>query len=84
MEEEDLHLQLAREGKIAIIWSIGDVQTEREDLNDDQAWEVLQLVKRRADAQVGVNWEMILQTAQELYPKPPEESSDETHAIGDR
>ena len=55
--------------QIAIIWSIEDVQTVREDLSDEQAMAVLHEVKRMHDANIGVNWDTLGIWADELYPR---------------
>jgi hypothetical protein len=52
---------------IAIEWGIEDVQSVREDLNDEQAWEVLKQVERRHDAEIGINWDYIAAVADDLY-----------------
>jgi hypothetical protein len=67
----DIHELLAQEGKIAHIWGIDDVQCIRPDLEDDQAWQVLQDIERRLDSQYGISWDTIEIVADELYgPKP--------------
>jgi len=55
--------------QIAIIWSIEDVQSIRQDLTDEQAMEVLQLVEKRHDASIGISWDTIEYMAEELYPE---------------
>ena len=57
------------ERQIAIIWSIEDVQTIREDLSDEQAMKVLLEVKRTHDADAGVHWDTLRFWADELYPQ---------------
>ena len=54
--------------QIAIIWSVEDVQAVRDDLSDYHAMEVLNEVKRRHDAEIGVSWETLRIWADELYP----------------
>ena len=54
--------------QIAIIWSIADVQTVREDLSDEQAMKVLHEVKRMHDASIGISWDTLDCMADELYP----------------
>jgi hypothetical protein len=49
-------------------WYTSDVQEVRPDLSDDQAWEVLQSIKRNHDATVGINWDVISDTADNLFP----------------
>lgn len=45
--------------KIAIIWHIDDVKEVAPDLTDEQAREVLRLVKHYHDAEAGVNWDTL-------------------------
>lgn len=45
--------------QIAIIWSIEDVQHVRPQLNDEQAMEVLDRIKRHHDCNLGVTWETL-------------------------
>ena len=52
---------------IAVVWHIEDVLQVRPDLNKNQAWEVLRLVKKSHDANVGINWEVISATAEVLF-----------------
>lgn len=54
---------------VAIEWGVEDVQSERPDLTDDQAWEVLKAVIDRHDANIGVNWEFICSVADDMYPE---------------
>lgn len=56
------------ESEIALIWSIDDVKAVRSDLSDEQALVVLQEVKRRHDATIGVSWDTLKIWADELYP----------------
>ena len=53
---------------IKITWHIYDVINVRPDLNDEQAMCVLEEVKRKHDAIVGVNWDVLKIWADELYP----------------
>ena len=55
----DIHMVLAGRRQIADIWSIEDVQTVRSDLTNEQAWEILQHVRRRYDASIGINWDVL-------------------------
>jgi hypothetical protein len=67
----DIHELLAQERKIAHIWGIDDVQCIRPDLDDDQAWRVLQTVERRLDSEYGICFDTLEIIADELYgPKP--------------
>lgn len=42
--------------QVAILWSIEDVQAVRPDLTDDEAMEVLQVARRKHDAEEGITW----------------------------
>lgn len=44
---------------IEISWHIDDVKHQDETLTDEQALEVLHLIKNNHDATIGVNWEVI-------------------------
>jgi len=69
--EFDLHEHLATRHQIADIWGVEDVQSVRPDLNDDQAWEVLQRCLRMHDCNDGFNWFFIETVAESLYPETP-------------
>ena len=55
---------------ISIGWSIEDVQELRPDLTDDQCRDVLRRVEDRHHADIGVNWDIIEEAAEELFPSP--------------
>jgi hypothetical protein len=55
--------------QIAIIWSIEDVQGRRPDLSDEQSMQVLLQCERHHDAEIGINWDVIEATAQDMYPQ---------------
>ena len=59
--------QKNKELSITIAWHIDDVLEVRPDLNKNQAWEVLRLVKKSHDANVGINWEVLSATAEVLF-----------------
>lgn len=67
--EIDLHELLKQRRQIAHIWSIEDVQDVRRDLNDDQAWAVLQDCVRYLDSNYGITWETIDIVADLLFPE---------------
>jgi hypothetical protein len=73
----DLPAFLASRREIAIIWCIEDIKEIRPDLNDDQAWIVLQRVRHQHDAGIGINWEMLELTAQHLFGDKPEDGLKE-------
>lgn len=56
--------------RIAIEWTVNDVQTLREDLTDDQAWEVLLTAKRNHDATQGITNDVLWSIAANLFPLP--------------
>jgi hypothetical protein len=53
--------------RVAILWSIEDVQTIRPDLDADQCWEVLQQAEQEHDANCGITWESLETIAWNLY-----------------
>lgn len=55
--------------QIAIIWSIEDILGLRSDLTEEQAFNVLKEIERRHDYTIGVNWDVIEEVANDLYPK---------------
>lgn len=55
--------------QIAIIWSIEDVLGIRSDLTEEQAFNVLKEIERHHDCTIGVNWDVIEEVANILYPK---------------
>jgi hypothetical protein len=64
----DIYELLRQRRQIAMIWSIEDVQEARDDLTEDQAWDVLQECERRGDAECGINWSYIDLIGGELFP----------------
>ena len=54
---------------IQIEWFTEDVLSVREDLTEEQAYEVLLLVKQRHDAEIGINWDFIRAIADLEFPK---------------
>ena len=66
----DAHEFLAKHRMIGVVWCIDDVQEVRPDLTDDQAWEVLQAVERKHDAEYGISWTTLEIVADDLFPKP--------------
>lgn len=54
---------------IFIEWCIDDVKDVREDLDDEQAMEVLEFVKDRHDATLGITWRTLEYAADYLYPE---------------
>src|SRR5262245_50955644 len=68
----DIHALLAENRQIADIWGIDDVQEVRPDLDEDQAWAVLQVAAKRLDANFGITWDTVNTIADELHPEPQE------------
>lgn len=73
----DLHELLAHRGQIALIWSMEDVQEIRPELSDEQACEVLDRVERKHDATLGVTWDTLEWTAEDLFGDAPETDSQD-------
>jgi hypothetical protein len=67
----DIHELLAKNRIIGHLWGIEDVQEVRPDLNDDQAWQVLQAIEQRLDSQFGMSWDTIEIIADELFGSKP-------------
>ena len=65
-----VHQLLAKHRRIAAIWCIKDLKAVRPDLTDDQAWEVLEQVGHKHDAEYGINWTTLEVTAADLFPEP--------------
>ena len=59
---------LKNEDSISIVWCIDDVKEVRPDLDDEQAWDVLQVVKDNHDATMGISWDTLEYAADHLYP----------------
>ena len=64
------------EGQIAIIWSLEDVLMECDWLTEEQGLDVLHSLDDNHDATIGINWEVIRDSAHWKYPEP-EEKEDE-------
>jgi hypothetical protein len=73
----DIYELLSQNRQIADIWGTEDVQQVRPDLNDDQAWEVLQTADRRYDSEYGITWTTLESIAQELFGNAPENDDAE-------
>ena len=52
------------------LWQVEDVRGQRPDLTDDQCRDVLRVIDRRHDANIGINWDVIDVVADMLYPEP--------------
>ena len=78
IDTEEIRQELAKQGKIALVWSIEDVKSLRV-VSDDEAFEVLLSVEHNHDAGIGVNWDVIAATADSMFPgrAAPEDEEDE-------
>ncbi|EME5720392.1 hypothetical protein VY358_004554 [Escherichia coli] len=54
---------------LMVMWHKEDVGEVRPDLTDKQYVQVMRIIKERHDASVGVNWDVIYDTADTLFPK---------------
>jgi hypothetical protein len=75
--DHHVHQLLAEHRQIAAIWCIDDVKGIRPDLTDDQAWEVLEQIGDKHDAEMGISWTTLETVADDLFPEP-------TNASGER
>ena len=57
---------LAQNGAIALIWDTDDAGQACEGITTDRAWEVLKQVQKYHDASIGVSWDVIRITAENL------------------
>ena len=62
-----VHSLLAKHQKIAPIWCVEDVKHVRPDLTDEQAWEVLEQIGHKHDAEYGISWQTLEDTAHMLF-----------------
>jgi hypothetical protein len=65
--EQDLGDLLFENQLIAHIWSVQDVKSIRPDLNDDQAWTVLQRIEEVVDRDQGITWDDLERTSYDLF-----------------
>jgi hypothetical protein len=72
------HQLLAERQQVAAIWGVEDVQGIRPDLTADQAWEVLEQVGRKHDAEYGISWTTLEIVAEDLFGDAPE-----TNTVGE-
>ncbi|EAA1242937.1 DUF1380 family protein [Enterobacter hormaechei] len=54
---------------LMVMWHKEDVSQVRPDLTDEQCVQVMRKIKDCHDANVGVNWDVISDTAETLFPK---------------
>jgi hypothetical protein len=74
-----VHDLLAKHRQIAAVWAIEDVKDIRPHLTDDQAWEVLERVGDKHDAEWGITWTTLGTVADDLFP----ESDDSDRTAGE-
>ncbi|EFH5783321.1 TPA: hypothetical protein ACWQUH_004818 [Escherichia coli] len=53
---------------LIVMWHKEDIAEVRTDLTDEQCVQVMQKIRQCHNADVGVNWEVISTTANELFP----------------
>jgi hypothetical protein len=63
-----VHDLLAKHRQIAAIWAIEDIKGMRPHLTADQAWEVLERVRDKHDAEWGITWTTLESVADDLFP----------------
>lgn len=68
----DLQSMLQPHDEVPFIWSTEDVREVRPDLSHDEAYLVLQTLRRYHDANFGVNWDTIAVQAESLFGESPE------------
>ena len=58
-------------------WHIEDIQGENPDLDDDEAREVLNIMARKSDCNIGINWDSINVWADWVRDLRPEEDEND-------
>jgi hypothetical protein len=53
---------------ISVMWHIDDIKTIRPDLNNSESMQVLEFVRDNHDASIGINWDVLEDIAEILYP----------------
>lgn len=62
-ESITLEAGLSLPDHITIVWSVDDVLNVAPDLSEEQARQVLQVVREEHDADVGITWDVIADAA---------------------
>jgi hypothetical protein len=75
--EIDVRQLMAEHRKVAVIWSIEDVQIVRPELTCEQCWEVLQCCEHDHSADAGINWDFIEHVADKLFDPADQEARHE-------
>jgi hypothetical protein len=57
---------------LEIRWQVDDVLEERPDLTKEQAEAVLRYLDRHHDCTIGINWDVIRDVAEQLFPEETE------------
>lgn len=83
MTVDEIRAELAKQGKIALIWSVEDVLTVRENLTTDEAMLVLVAIEHEHDASLGVNWDDLEAVADDLFPDNQERESCRCRECGE-
>lgn len=68
LDELNQWVKILETHTVMFAWSIEDVQSVREDLNDEQAFEVLVGCEDGHDASIGMNWDTIEIVADQMFP----------------
>jgi hypothetical protein len=71
---------LEAEGYLADIWSIEDVREIRPDLDETQCRAVLDECRRSFNAETGINWDVLRDCAEALFPEPEEIGEEQGRA----
>jgi hypothetical protein len=79
---QEIRSILAERRQIAILWTVDDVQAVRPDLDEDQAWKVLQRVEQEHDGSYGVTFDTIESASRERFPDPDTPRSRSPSEIG--
>lgn len=60
---------MKKKRKITITWSVEDVLEVQPDLTEEQAMEVLEIVGKNHDAEVGICWDTLEFWADSMFPR---------------
>ena len=71
-QQEDLSGEI-----IQIPWAVKDILQQRPDLTNEQAKRVLQQLVQCHDASIGINWDVIDDVAEKLFPESAKESHNQ-------
>ncbi len=68
LDELNEWVNILEKHTVMFTWTIEDVQGIREDLNNEQAFQVLEQCENNHDADIGMNWDTIEIVADEMFP----------------